>query len=48
VTFVKGNARAWAAVFTHPALDRICALAYGFDIPAGWQPGRVLCSPAAP
>jgi hypothetical protein len=48
VTFLQGNARAWSAAFTHPAFDRVCALAYGFDVPAGWQPGRVLCSPATP
>jgi hypothetical protein len=46
VTFIQGNARAWSAAFTHPAFDRVCALAYGFDVPAGWQPGRVVCAPA--
>jgi hypothetical protein len=46
VTFVEGNARAWSAAFTHPAMDRVCALAYGFNVPAGWLPGMVVCSPA--
>jgi hypothetical protein len=32
-------------VFTHPGLDRVCALAYGFNVPPGWLPGSVLCSP---
>jgi hypothetical protein len=45
VTFAEGNARGWAAVFTHPGLDRVCALAYGFNVPPGWLPGSVLCSP---
>jgi hypothetical protein len=46
VHFAFANARGWTALFTHPALDRVCALAYGFDLPGGWLPGRVTCSPA--
>jgi hypothetical protein len=46
VHVIGANARGWTAVFTHPGLDRICGLAYGFDVPAGWSPGAVLCSPA--
>lgn len=43
--FVRGDARGWAAVLTHPAVDRACALAYGFDTPPGWMPGAILCGP---
>jgi hypothetical protein len=39
------NARGWSAVFSSPALDRICALGYGGGIPGGWTPGMVLCAP---
>ncbi len=44
---VQGDARGWAAVFTHPGLDRICGLAYGSTVPPGWQPGMMSCGPAA-
>lgn len=47
IDFVHGDARGWAAVFTHPLFDRVCALAYGFNSPPGWTPGSVLCGPAA-
>ena len=47
IDFVIGDARGWAAVFTHPSLDRLCALAYGFNIPPGWMPGSVVCGPVA-
>lgn len=47
IDFAFGNARGWAAVFTHPGFDRVCGLAYGFDIPPGWQPGAIICAPAA-
>jgi hypothetical protein len=47
VDFVGGTPRGWAAVFTHPAVDRVCGLAYGFDIPPGWTPGMVMCGPVA-
>jgi hypothetical protein len=45
VDFVAANTRGWSAVFTHPAIDRVCGLAYGFDIPPGWTPGMVVCGP---
>jgi hypothetical protein len=46
VHFAGADARGWTAIFTNPALDRICALAYGFNVPAGWSPGGILCAPA--
>lgn len=45
VDFLRADARGWAGVFTHSSVDRICALAYGFNSPPGWMPGRVLCAP---
>ena len=45
VDFVIANARGWAAVFTHPGMDRVCALAYGSVVPPGWTPGSVICAP---
>jgi hypothetical protein len=47
VDFAVGSARGWAAVFTHPAVDRVCGLAYGFDHPPGWTPGTIVCGPHA-
>ncbi len=44
---VQANPRGWSAVFTHPGLDRICGLAYGYTIPPGWDPGRLACGPPA-
>jgi len=44
---VQANPRGWSAVFTHPGLDRICGLAYGYTIPPGWEPGRLTCGPPA-
>lgn len=46
IDFVSAGTRGWEAVFAHPTMDRICALAYGANIPAGWTPGMVTCSPA--
>jgi hypothetical protein len=40
--------RGWGAVFTHPGLDRICALFYGYTMPPGWEPGAILCGPSIP
>ena len=48
VDFVTGNARGWSAVFALDGVDRLCGLAYGFDLPPGWTPGRVACAPEAP
>jgi len=48
IDFLVGNARGWAAVFAHPDFDRLCGLAYGYMIPAGWSPGMVTCAPALP
>lgn len=45
VTFTKGDSRGWTAVFAHDGLSRICGLGYGFDLPAGWMPGRMHCAP---
>ncbi len=45
---VRAGTRGWTAVFTHPGLDRICGLSYGFNVPPGWQPGAIVCGPAAP
>ena len=45
IDFTQANARGWAAVFTHSAIDRVCGLAYGFGIPPGWPPGRITCGP---
>ena len=36
-----------AAVFTHPAIDRICGLGYGYTVPPGWPNGAVVCGPPA-
>jgi len=47
VDFVDAGTRGWTAVFTHPGFDRICGLSYGFDVPAGWRPGAIVCGPAA-
>ncbi len=47
IDFAGGNARGWTAVFTHSAVDRVCALAYGFDVPPGWTPGMIMCGPEA-
>ncbi|MGD8281333.1 MAG: hypothetical protein PVI31_03935 [Gemmatimonadota bacterium] len=43
VAFTHADRRGWAAVFTHPTADRLCGLAYGFRVPAGWVPGQVSC-----
>lgn len=43
--FVNAGPRGWAAVFTRPDFDRVCALAYGANAPAGWQPGMLVCAP---
>jgi hypothetical protein len=48
VAFVHADQRGWAAVFTRPGFDRLCALAYGFDMPPGWTPGMILCGPPTP
>ncbi len=45
IDFIKGDARGWAGVFVHPRLDRVCGLAYGYGIPAGWTPGAIVCAP---
>jgi 6-bladed beta-propeller protein len=45
IDFLVGNSRGWAGVFSHPGFNRICGLAYGFMIPAGWSPGSVVCAP---
>ena len=47
VDFAGGTARGWAAVFAHPAVDRLCGLGYGSDHPPGWTPGRIVCGPRA-
>jgi hypothetical protein len=47
VDIVNAGPRGWAAVFTHPGLDRVCGLGYGYTVPPGWVPGQVLCGPAA-
>ncbi len=47
VDFVIANTRGWAAVFTHPGMDRVCALGYGYVVPPGWVPGMVICAPEA-
>jgi len=44
---VQAGPRGWSAVFTHPGLDRICGLAYGYTIPPGWEPGALTCGPPA-
>jgi hypothetical protein len=50
VAFTHAHPRGWAAVFTHPSVDRLCGLAYGADAPPGWVPGAIMCGPrsAAP
>lgn len=45
VDVVRAGTRGWTAVFTHPGLDRICGLSYGFNVPPGWRPGAIVCSP---
>jgi hypothetical protein len=47
ISFAHADERGWAAVFTHPSVDRLCALAYGFGTPPGWSNGGILCGPAA-
>jgi hypothetical protein len=47
VDVVTAGARGWTAVFTHPALDRICGLGYGFTVPPGWPNGGIVCGPPA-
>lgn len=47
VDFVEAGTQGWTAVFTHPGFDRICGLSYGFNAPAGWRPGSVVCGRAA-
>jgi hypothetical protein len=47
VDFIFGTPRGWGVVFTHPAVDRVCGLVYGFDIPPGWTPGSIVCGPVA-
>lgn len=47
VDIVQASTRGWAAVFAHSGLDRICGLAYGATIPPGWEPGALICGPAA-
>jgi hypothetical protein len=45
IDIIDGTPRGWSGVFAHPGVDRICGLAYGFGIPAGWTPGMVACAP---
>ena len=45
VDFVAGGQRGWGGVFALDGVDRLCGLAYGFDLPPGWMPGSVLCGP---
>jgi hypothetical protein len=47
ISFTHANTRGWAAVFTHPSIDRLCALAYGFGTPPGWAPGGISCGLAS-
>ena len=47
VDFVIANTRGWAAVFTHPHMDRVCALGYGSVVFPGWVPGAIICAPEA-
>lgn len=47
IDVLRGDARGWISVFTHPGLERVCGLAYGFGIPPGWTPGAILCGPEA-
>jgi len=47
VDVVTAGTRGWTAVFTHPALDRICGLGYGFTVPPGWPNGGIVCGPPA-
>jgi hypothetical protein len=46
VDFAAADERGWAAVFSHPAVDRVCGLGYGYASPPGWAPGAVHCAPA--
>jgi hypothetical protein len=45
IDFLRADARGWSAVFTHAAVDRVCALAYGSGSPPGWSPGMIVCAP---
>ena len=47
INFVMANSRGWAAVFTHPGMDRVCGLGYGYVVPPGWVPGMIVCAPEA-
>ena len=47
VSFTHADPRGWAAVFTHPSVDRLCGLAYGSGAPAGWVPGAINCGPSS-
>lgn len=44
---VTAGTRGWTAVFTHPAIDRMCGLGYGYTVPPGWPNGAVVCGPPA-
>lgn len=44
---VTAGARGWTVVFTHPAIDRICGLGYGYTVPPGWPNGAIVCGPPA-
>ena len=48
VDLAIAGSRGWGAVFTHPGLDRICSLFYGFTMPPGWTPGAIICGPSGP
>jgi hypothetical protein len=47
IDFTHANTRGWAAVFTHPSVDRLCGLGYGFGSPPGWAPGAINCGRAS-
>lgn len=47
VDVVQASPRGWVVVFTHPGLERICGLGYGFTVPPGWSPGAIVCGPTS-
>ncbi len=33
----------WMVILTHRPTGKMCVLAYGYCVPMGWSPGRVIC-----
>ncbi len=44
VYVIDAGTRGWAAVYSHPQLNYICALSYGTTEAVGWSPGAITCA----